>query len=76
MSEVFHNDMRKQVVATNIGCIKSLLENALNAVTEADRAAKTKEQNLAIGWLIDLEPILVNAKALYDATIYMHRMAK
>ncbi|MDE3016312.1 MAG: hypothetical protein KGI29_05240 [Pseudomonadota bacterium] len=76
MSEGFHNDTRKQVVTTNIACIKSLLENALQAVMEADEAAKTKDQNMAIGCLTDIEPMLVNAKALYDATLYMHRLAR
>ena len=76
MSEGFHNDTRKQVVATNIACIKSLLENALQAVMEADEAAKTKDQHMAIGHLAGIEGMLVNAKAVYDATIFMHRMAR
>jgi len=76
MSKVFHNDTRKLVVANNIACIKSLLENALQAVMQADEAANTKDQNMAIGHLMGIEGMLVNAKAVYDATIFMHRMAR
>lgn len=76
MTKAFHNDTRVSVIATNISCMKSLLENALNAVQEADRAMDTKERNLAIGCLLDIEPMLANAKALYDATIFIHRTVK
>jgi len=74
MKKGFENDTRKLVIPTNIDCIKSILENALVAVVKADAAAFDREQNLAIGHLMDIEPLLANAKALYDATIYMHRL--
>lgn len=67
------NDTREQVIATDIACIKNLLENALQSATESEQAISNKEQNQAVGWLLNIEPMLMNAKALYDATIYMHR---
>ena len=76
MTTGFENDTRKQVIATNIACMKSLLENALQAVTEADAAAQKREQNLAMGCLLDIEPMLANAKALYEATTYIHRTTR
>lgn len=65
-----------KVIATNVGCIKTLLENALVTVIEADAAVDQNEMNLAIGCLLDIEPLLANAKALYDTTIFFHRNAK
>ncbi len=62
----------KKVIATNIECIKTLLEAALLATIEADKAMDKDEQNMAIGYLMDLEVALQNVKALYGATLCMH----
>ena len=72
MANEIQNEADKQVGVTNIAWIKTLLTRALQAVTEADQAAQQQEQNLAIGCLIDVGPMLANASALFDATLYMH----
>ncbi|PZP83395.1 MAG: hypothetical protein DI582_11060 [Azospirillum brasilense] len=71
-----NQDTHMQVITTNIACMKTLLEKALLATVEADAAATAKERNRAIGCLLDLEPLLTNAKALYDATLFMHSSAR
>lgn len=67
------NETVNKVVFTNISCMKTLLEKALLTVVEADKAADTNERNLAIGTLMELEASLVAAKALFDATLVVHR---
>lgn len=62
----------RKVVATNIQCIKTLLESALLATVEADQAMDKNEQNMAIGYLMDLELALQSVKALYGATLCIH----
>ena len=66
----------QDVIATNILCLKKLLETALIDVIQADQAMDEGQQNLAIGCLLEIEPAIQNAKALYDATMFMHRNGK
>lgn len=75
MANTVSKDTANKVIATNISCIKTLLEKALVAAVDADQAADKNERNQAIGCLLDLDAILANTKALYDATIFMHRNA-
>ena len=73
MTNPLTKEIATPVIATNIGCMKTLLANALQIAEQADEAMTNGERNLAIGTLHEMEGAISNLKALYDATIFMHR---
>lgn len=66
---------KQKVLEANISCIRRLLDDAAFASLKAQIGITSGSANEAIGWLLDIEPLLANAKALFDATLVIHRQA-
>lgn len=60
-------------IETNIAALRTLLDDSCLAALKAQIAISSGSRNEAIGWLLDIEPKLKAALALYDATIVIHR---
>lgn len=68
-------DPKQKVLETNITYIRKLLDDATYSTLKAQIAISAGSANEAIGWLIDVKPLLQNALALYEATLFTHKQA-
>lgn len=75
MTQFISDTTKQTVLETNISCIRKLLDDAAFASLKAQIAITAGSANEAIGWLLDIEPLLTNARALFDATLVIHRQA-
>lgn len=65
----------EQAIATNIAAIEELLRTAHAQAAEAVEYMGQGNRNAAIGTILGLEQLLVDAQALQAAAIALHRHA-
>lgn len=67
-------EMKTAAIATNLGTLEKVLNEAKVHVSEAVAAIKRGEKNEAIGAALCIEDMLRQASALYGAAIAIHRI--
>jgi hypothetical protein len=65
--------VKGMAIVANLAALNDLLTTAARRSTDAHELAQTGECNAAIGAILDVGPILDDAKALYGAALTLHR---
>jgi hypothetical protein len=73
MHDPIDHSPNQQLLETTIAAIRTLLEDSSLITLKAQLAISAGSRNEAIGWLLDVEPKLKAASALYEATQTIHR---
>jgi len=65
--------LRTVVISANLSALKTILANAEAIAREAHDYALRHERNSAIGTMLVLDTLLADARALYAASLAIHR---
>jgi hypothetical protein len=67
------NTIITNAISANLAALSERLKHAAQQSAEAFEAMQRGEQNLAIGTVCDLESLLPEAQALFNAAMALHR---
>ena len=63
----------QNAIAANLSALSQRLAQAADSAKQATDAMSQGQQNMAIGTILQLETILPEAQALFNAAIALHR---